>query len=386
MSMLKKSFLYLCFLVVLGYGAALFSEWFLGLYWFSEKTRISAQGYEREGKTSYIKQEFTQLTMHEPGKEPVKYTDSIYGCRHPGDLDSLELAQGNIETLFIGDSFVYGWGVQDDQTLVYQYAKLRGELPFVLNCGIYSSGTKSHIEQLLRVLRAEPNIRVVYYGIFGNDLLVDLEPPRIEESQSVVENDDHLEASQTKVTVGFRAKLLDYLNTNFHRTLNILIKGGYDQLRQLGDAKRNYSTRRDHTFTNYGAILKRDILSADDAVLRDELLKTYRNRVKFVISELKRRNIELRPFLIPYATVISPDKTKSVFIDLSGEVDDKSVEEYRNFLREIFAEEGIPLVDFHDLFIQNKRLYPDKDLYINKDLHLTPYGNTIVAEVLARDN
>lgn len=75
--------------------------------------------------------------------------------------------------LFVGDSFVFGSGVNDDETIparFYQSIQKAGRSERVINAGFPAYGPYNYLRRFQEVLEREKNVTCVFVGIFsGND-------------------------------------------------------------------------------------------------------------------------------------------------------------------------------------------------------------------------
>ena len=104
--------------------------------------------------------------------------------------------------------------------------------------------------------------------------------------------------------------------------------------------------------------------------------------IKEIINICRKRHIRLITILIPYGEYLEKATAKTAFIDLSPDIDEESVQEYRDFIKNIFLQERLPLIDFHDIFAEAYQKNPGLKLYVDRDMHLNSVGNQLVANTL----
>jgi GDSL-like Lipase/Acylhydrolase family len=105
-----------------------------------------------------------RLNMPATLDRPITFTYDRWGYRNPTDRQTAEIA-------LIGDSYVEGWYVSDEQT-VARRLEARVERP-VVNLGVAGYGTLQELIVLKRdALRFRPNV-VVWFFFEGNDLYDD---------------------------------------------------------------------------------------------------------------------------------------------------------------------------------------------------------------------
>ena len=337
-------------------------EWLLSASYGDVWRAVDSSTYRRE-EISYprLPKEFFRQSVRIP-QVPHSVTYTIHGCRHPGDVRKLRLQQGSIQTLFIGDSFTFGRGVEDGEAFPAVYGKLTGTGARILNCGVYGSGTGKQLRQLTRVSRYEKHIRTLVYQIYGNDLLQDLGIP-----------------AGIAQKVG-PLSLTKFLNWMIPYTLHLTLKPLFDRYLHLLGESRNYLTRRNSIFPAYGPALKEEILSRPDADLRRLLLPVYTSRVKKIIRMARLSRMKVVSFLIPYAAYIDLPTARTALVDLSRDIDEESHLRFRTFLSKLFRDASVPYLDLTESFLLHYQSNPGSRLYIEKDLHLNRLGNQMVAE------
>jgi hypothetical protein len=136
---------------------------------------------------------------------PITFTYDRWGYRNPTDRQTAEIA-------LIGDSYVEGWYVSDEQT-VARRLEARVERP-VVNLGVAGYGTLQELLVLKRdALRFRPNV-VVWFFFEGNDLYDDqrfenaMLPVLGEADESIA---DHLEVFTRGDSWGRRSFTLNLL-------------------------------------------------------------------------------------------------------------------------------------------------------------------------------
>jgi hypothetical protein len=112
-----------------------------------------------------------QGTNRQVTHEGTTYTTNAEGIRYP-DVDQNK-APGGRRILALGDSFVWGDGLRDDELVTTKLeAALSSEFPgiMVINAGIGGYNTADEYQQLLRLApRYEPDHVIVFF--FTNDIL-----------------------------------------------------------------------------------------------------------------------------------------------------------------------------------------------------------------------
>jgi lysophospholipase L1-like esterase len=352
--------LYLTYLGVLG-GAGIFTlEWLLRLRYGRSVEPFEPGPYRNEVslESTRLPAEFVIEHVRQP-QLSFTSTRSLYGCRHPGPLDSVRLDQGHIRTLFLGDSFTHGWGVADDATFGAIYGRLSGTAPWNLVCGGYGRGTRYHLDQLRRVLRNEPGLEVVLYQLFGNDLTSDF------------------------AIGGTSPKPNGTPSDRFPMVKNYVLRPGVNLFRRWSGARRDYASRPEHVYANYGPILREEILTEADRSRRRSDWRLFAESVGEIARVARSANVRVVAFVIPYALRFEPGADESDYVDLTGQVDERSYHDYLDAVRELVLDLGFEYADLEPAFRAAYAAEPRRTLYIPVDLHLNEAGNEVVAAGLA---
>lgn len=166
-----RSIIWTCAYIIVLFIIFLYGAEYALRYFYSPEVDVIDHGsYLREQATPpEWPEQFQRITY-----PSFTVDQTLYGCRHPGDPEDVLLSEGNIEFLFIGDSFTYGWGVENDQTFGARFAAYAGARDRTLVCGGFAKGSRFHIGQLQRVLSKEHSVKVVFYQLFGNDIMSDI--------------------------------------------------------------------------------------------------------------------------------------------------------------------------------------------------------------------
>lgn len=288
------------------------------------------------------------------------------GLRGPEIETSIE---ESVRVLVVGDSFVFGVGVEDNETfpaLLSTALSRAGIDSEGLNAGIPAFGIPD-AESWLRRHGVELNPDVVVIAIFlGNDL-VDASPDR-EEIRLV---DGLLVPSQS--AGGLRAWM------HRHSHLFVAIKGLFEQpgfmpLRTklgLGEPWRIRTLREE--LGVYKTTAPLDLKPAIDAT--DEALDGFGE----LSGEL---GFELVAVLIPSEIQLDPQRWQASLDRLGLDPDDYDPMTPTRIFRELLTQHEIPTLDLGPPFAS--RLARGDELYFRFDRHWTTAGHQLAADELAR--
>ncbi len=287
-------------------------------------------------------------------------------------LRGLELdarSTGRLRVLAIGDSFIFGVGVEDDETFVARLAELlelQGFKAESLNAGIPAFGVPDAVGWFERhgiALAAD----VVILGIFlGNDL-VDASPDR----EAIVVVDGLLTPRNSPK--GLKAWLYR------HSQLYVAVKSLSEQpglmpLRErlgLGEPWRMRILREE--FGIYKNSAPSDLAPAIAAT--DEALGR--------IAALAREgSFILQAMLIPSEIQLDPERWQAGLANLGLDPADYDPTVPTRIFDTLLAKHGIPSLDLTPVLAP--KLVAGDDLYFRFDRHWTVEGHEVAAEELER--
>jgi len=300
----------------------------------------------------------------------VEYSNEIrvnqLGLRGP-ELEPS--AADRIRILSIGDSFIFGVGVEDDETFVARLAEgleERGQRAEALNGGIPAFGVPDAVGWFERHgATLDPDI--VILGIFlGNDL-VDASPDR----EPIVVVDGLLTPQDSPR--GLRAWL--YRHSQLYVALKSLSEQpGFLPLRQrlgLGEPWRVRVLREEYGI--YKKTAASDLASAIAAT--DEALG--------VIAALAARNdFDLLAMLIPSEIQLDPDRWQAGLASLGLNPRDYDPDVPTRIFHGLLARHDIPTLDLTPVL--TAKLAAGASLYFKFDRHWTAAGHAAAAQALSR--
>lgn len=277
-------------------------------------------------------------------------------------------AEGVTRLLSIGDSFVFGVGVEDSETFTARASDRLGQLGIAaegLNAGVPAFGVPDAVGWLSRHgVDLEPD--VVMLAIFlGNDL-VDASPDR-EQVQIV---DGLLVPSQS--AGGLKAWL------HRHSHFYVLLKSVLEQpallplRRKLGLGEPWKVRTLKEEFSVYRKTAPTDLQSAIQAT--DEALA----ELKALAAEQGFSTIAV---LIPSEVQVDPERWQRGLASLDLDPQDYDPEVPNRIFTELLERHAIPTLDLVPLFAEG--LASSRELYFRLDRHWTTQGHALAAESIS---
>jgi lysophospholipase L1-like esterase len=255
----------------------------------------------------------------------------------------------------VGDSFTWGWGVNDDEIYTERLAALLPDVD-VINLGVTAYDLRQEMQYFLREgLRQAPDVLLV--SLCLNDIY---RVPRSDAVTPMAASDDDSLWSRTKRAVGVHSVLyrfvLDRINTNkrlVRALVTLRIKGelsGFDELDvNLMPALRIYPPRLQESWL----------------ATQEELLA-----FKRVTAEL---GIRLILGLVPSVQSVVRETFDASLAYSTFDVDDFDLEKPYRLLQEFARTHDIevvsPLPEFRRAHARGQRLYFRNDMHFNQDGH-----------------
>lgn len=270
-------------------------------------------------------------------------------------------ALGRPRVLFLGDSFVFGWGVEEDQTLPAQLEsalKAQGVTSEVINAGVYAFDTGHYVLWNRRLMSYGPTVTIVGFCL-ENDLYLSAPAPAAVEAP-VVHAAPASKPAPTlssayhwiKENVLIRSHLLalvrDQLYIRFPDIRKYLFALGVNEKRQI-------------FLKEYPADLGAQVLRVRDN------LRTLRDEVRAEGGHLLIVAIPMREQVYSGEQI---DRFPGFDSQRPGQV-----------LADLCDELDILLVDLLPVFKRLKGSSAER-FYYETDPHFTPHGNRVAAEAL----
>lgn len=281
-----------------------------------------------------------------------------------GFRNKLEPINKNL-VLFIGDSFTFGSGVNEEEHYSYIFDMLLNwneKKLNIYNAGVPGYSTVNEYIYIRDLIKRKLNIKKIILGIDISDFNENLLFP-------VYSVQDGRLVFSTKEKKGMVIRGLNFLaadselvNFLYYRTV--------------------HSSRLKNYFANIFKLKYFNINLPDKNLQLFAKQKNEESRQKLEsfgeylvkITELCRaNNIELYVYYIPTIQEVYPDKYRKTLASYSYKEEDFNMEFLNNFIRQICNEHGIIFLDIKTDLIK----FNSEKLYYTVDQHFTRYGNFI---------
>ena len=269
-----------------------------------------------------------------------------------------------IRVVSLGDSFTWGWGVENDEVYM-QVAEDSLDGFEIINMGQNGYGTGQELLLYKRLGHAfSPDL--VALGFFYNDLTDNVSgggKPLFD----VVGDDLVINNGAETASLEFRIK--SFLVRNSH--LFVLANYGYERLRlwlrQLFQAPTNSAGS-----VQYSRYVKEP----------DEESERRWTVFEKIVSELKHEtNDNLLIIYIPDRTEVETDKED--YINITSDRDIYDIDYTRKRLGEMAAKNNIPYMDITEIF--RDEYSRNRDLYLEHDRHMSKAAHKLAGELMAEE-
>lgn len=269
-----------------------------------------------------------------------------------------------IRVVSLGDSFTWGWGVENDEVYM-QVAEDSLDGFEIVNMGQNGYGTG---QELLLFQRLGPAYSpdLVTLGFFYNDL-TDNVAGRGKPLFDLVGDDLVIDNGAESASLEFRIK--SFLVTNSH--LFVLANYEYERLRlwlrELFRAPTNSAAS-----VHYSRYAKEP----------DEVSEKKWAIFEKIVSELKREaSDKLLIIYIPDRTEVETDKEG--YLKITDDRDVYDIDYMRKRLGQIAAKNDIPYLDMTEIF--RDEYSRNRNLYLEHDRHMSKAGHALAGEVMSRE-
>jgi len=282
------------------------------------------------------------------GFGPLRIPVSINSSGFRDMEHSWDKPEGTIRILGLGDSILFGWGIEFKQTFLKQTERLledsTGRAVETINSGVPGWGLNQYYHYLMKVgIRYSPDIIVLAYS--PDDLtgsILDSIPPDDQFSPGVV----------FKGGVLHQSRLYNYLKVLADRVREKNRRASHAYLFQLDPRREEWAKREQHLMTWDGGKEGKEHL----AVLRGSLTR---------LNELA--NAHQANLIV----VFIPDITQVHHPEVQGS---------NRAVAQVTTEIGIPFLDMTPIFEESKDLQTD---YLwPKDAHINVHGHQKIARGL----
>ena len=336
-------------------------------------------------------------TYHYPSKLnefDVRIRTNRFGLRGPDPV--LPKPAGTIRVLMLGDSYTFGFPVQDEETFCYlieQGLKAKGFPIDVVNAGVSSYSPTLHYLSLRdEFLAFDPDVVILWYDLgdlqddyrYQKNLLYD-GAGRITgcDPRYVNGRFDWREWAKT------HSALASYLDRKLFRTVEkIRLLGGWGYLQaalrgeraKVAIGRLKSQQAADDLLDYEGFLLLRDFAT-------EELIQPYwsisARYLVMIRNLLAQRQIPFVLGIYPYGMVVGPhewDEGRVFWGFEKGRTYDPSLA-LATFTR-FSTEEHVPLINTFDSFRTAAR---SEKLFYDWDGHMTPAGHRVLAEHVLHD-
>lgn len=284
------------------------------------------------------------------GQFDADLTTDAQGFRNLADF-SFEKPADTLRIAFIGDSFMFGWGVGDKEILTYLLARDlksagNGKNVEVINAAVYGFDIVQYRELFYRLLKYAPD--AIFLGFclendfnitpLKNDTIV-TEGIRIEKEGSI-----KYRVRNAINSLHLVALIRDRLYINFPKIRNLMLSMGVNN-------------KRDIFLKEYTADLKKSL--AQTGVVLKEMEDVSREKgIRFIV-------------------LLVPLKEQVYCRDEINKFDGYNIDRPNQALEEILERDGIEYLDLlPGLLAESKKT--QKRLYFDIDPHWTKYGHEVV--------
>jgi len=321
------------------------------------------------------------------GEFDVMVRINNFGFR--GKEMKLEKEKGTLRIFAVGDSFTYGVGAEDDETVPYlieEKLKSKGYNIEVINAGRGNTSTLTHYLNLRdHHLKFKPDLVILLFDFS------DLEDDWYRERRLVYDKDGkplYIDPTIIDGKRNWKVVLLQY--SEFFQWINKKILRTIDKIRVIGFGNYIRAKMEGKRAKAVIANLEKNKASIDTIEYDHYLLIRGREKLPQIKEHLKRtekyllqirnllkeNNIELILVLYPYGIHVGPDQWGEGRVYWGFEAG-KTYDDYYAFqLLEDFAKKNdITYINTLQDFLKER----DKPLFFDLDGHLTPQGNEVLA-------
>ena len=284
-----------------------------------------------------------------------------------GREDVIETAEVKKKILFIGDSFVQGLQVEQNETFVHlaaQKLSQTGGVPYVaVNAGCSGWNPGQYYLQAKDALSKDQYDFAVVCLCIGDDIHAGIDTAFTPFDAKTIQRfgiPRHLNITET--TQGFLSPFNDFLETRSH--LYVFLKNTF----------RNQHAKSGLTAQFFPEVFKR--ANEDSPVWEDTALTC-----RFIMDEFERYHTPALFVLLPTEFQLHPDSLEDYLEWFDIPPDSVDLDLPSKLLNRYFVWEGLP---FYDTLPSLKQKARQEPLYGNSGLHFNRAGHLAVSEIIAR--
>ena len=348
----------------------------------------------QEKKTSLFPPNIVK-DLHSSVKGEFDYTAHINQFGYRGENFDRTKTPGRIRIFAVGDSFTFGVGSQDNQTIPYLIEQKLRSQKFdveVVNAGIGHASPIRHYVNLRDIhLQYEPDLVLLFFDL--TDLWDDwnAEHHALYDSKGEIKSFHPLFVDGKRdwwMTCVYYSAFCRYINNKMVRTFKKMhTLGFWNYMKAAVQGKRAKALIANSKSVDAKTTMEYDALVLMRGREKEELIRAHWPRtVKYLLkikAMLDERHIPFVMVMYPHGIYVGKsqwDEGRTTW----GFEKDKQYTDYFPFeLGASFAKENqIPLINTLDSFLKAD---PGKKYFFDWDGHMTPEANKIVAEKIAKD-
>ncbi len=271
---------------------------------------------------------------------------------------SHEKVQGEFRAAFIGDSFTFGWGVEDEEAYPFLFGKALKKLNpagkvTIINAAVYGYDIVQYTEVFKRVLKYSPD--VIFLGFcLENDL-----------------NITPLKGSAGEVKEGVRIEKKDLA---FH-------------VREFINRLHLVTMVRDRLYITFPSI-RNLMLASGINNKRDIFLEEYTDALKNSCNEaekiLVKMSREAKEKGIDFAVVLIPLREQIYCREELNKFPGYNVDRPNEVLSDMLERNGIACIDLLPEMVKESNI-SGKRLYFDIDPHWTRRGHSVASKILEKE-
>lgn len=393
--MFKKVILRVCAIIFIAAISFLLLEVLFRLYHGKAVVLKVTTGASVNSNYDFEPDKSTRLKSSKKNEFDVMVKINNFGFR--GEDIKLEKTPGVRRVFMVGDSFTFGVGAEENQTIPYltgEFLKNRGDSAEVINAGV---GHRSPIIYYVKLrdvyLKFKPDIAVLLLDF--SDLRDDWHTERqavYDKNWEILRFDPaFLDGKKDWWGISVRnSETLAYLNNKFVRTFRkIHVLGLKSYIKAALAGKRAKAA----IATSQEVAGRMDTIEYDGYLFmrgRDKLpfiKKHWALTGKYLLKIrdlLKQNGVEFMLVTYPYGIHVAPDEWQEGRVYWGFDRDKVYADRYAFDLIEDFCKNNnIRCVNTLDDFLAAKKQNPGVKLYFDLDGHMTSAGNRIVARCIA---
>jgi len=309
--------------------------------------KINRQWRMDDDVLPYVSKPCYKGRMFLKGQFNVCLTTNNKGFRGTKDVD-IKKPSNAIRVVFLGDSFVFGWGVDDDKVFTHILEeRLNGEKDVeVINAGVYGYDMAEYLVAFNRILKYDPN--TIFLGFcLENDFNFSISEKGSKELMAEKEDmGSHVRDIINNLHI--ITLIRDRLYITFPKIRNIMLSLGINN--------------------------KRDIFLKEYPESLNKLLAKTETALKHMNKVSKENGIDFIVLFIPLKEQIYCRQAINKFQDYD-------IDKPNEVLTDILKRNNIQYIDLAPDLLTQSRLVKER-LYFDTDPHWTKHGHEIIGQII----